>query len=186
MLVPVTQHTDLMFLNTSKWSPRLSLVTICRQRYYIIIDYIPHTVHFIPVTHLLCSWKFVPLNRPHPFLSSPHPSLATTCLFSVSITLFLFCYVYSFVLFFWIPHISEIIQYLSFSVWLFSLSMITSRSIHVVANGKWQDFILFYSQVIFHCVYVYIYKYVCVYIYRERERGRALTSSLSLHLLLGT
>ena len=54
-----------------------------------------------------------------------HPSpLATTCMFSVSMTLFLFCYVCSLVLFF------------VFSAWLISLSIMPSRSIHVVKNGK--------------------------------------------------
>ena len=69
---------------------------------------------------------------------TPFP-LATTCFFSVSITLFLFGYVFLiflFVLFFKIPHISEIMHYLCFSVWLISLYIIPSRSIHVVANGK--------------------------------------------------
>ena len=33
-------------------------------------------------------------------------------------------------------HIYEIIQYLSLSVWLISLSIMPSRSIHVVSNGK--------------------------------------------------
>ena len=37
---------------------------------------------------------------------------------------------------FQIPHMREIIQYLSFSVWLISLSIMPSRSIHVVANCK--------------------------------------------------
>ena len=59
---------------------------VTRQRYYIIIDYIPHTVHFIQVTHLFCNWKFLPLyflpfSLIFPPLSSP---LATTCLFSLS------------------------------------------------------------------------------------------------------
>ena len=42
-------------------------------RCYIIIDYLPNTVHFIPLNHLFCNWKFVPLNLPHLFLSSPTP-----------------------------------------------------------------------------------------------------------------
>ena len=59
---------------------------VTRQRYYIIIDYIPHTVHFIQVTHLFCNWKFLPLyflpfSLIFPPLSSP---LAITCLFSLS------------------------------------------------------------------------------------------------------
>ena len=48
--------------------------------------------------------------------------------------------------------ISEIIWYLSFSVWLISLSIILPRSIHAIANGK----ILFFfnGQIISHCIYV--------------------------------
>ena len=38
--------------------------------------------------------------------------------------------------YFLISNISEIIWYLFFPVWLSSLSIIPSRSIHVVANGK--------------------------------------------------
>ena len=43
--------------------------------------------------------------------------------------------------------------YFSFSVWLTSLSMAVSKSIHVAANG-WHYFILFNSGVVFHCIYV--------------------------------
>ena len=49
------------------------------QRYYIVINCIPHTVHFLPMSHLFCKWKFVPLNLPHLFISSPYfPSLWQT------------------------------------------------------------------------------------------------------------
>ena len=66
------------------------------------------------------------------FFPPPSPSLlaATTC--SLYLWLFLFCYVCSFV--FWIPHLSEIIWHLSLSD--ISLSIIPSRSFHVVANSK--------------------------------------------------
>ena len=50
----------------------INLLSVIIQIYYIFIDYIPHTVYFIPMTHLFCNWKFVPLNLPHLFLSSPH------------------------------------------------------------------------------------------------------------------
>ena len=40
----------------------------------MIIDHIPLTVHFIPVTCLFCNWKlFVPLNLSHVFHLPPHP-----------------------------------------------------------------------------------------------------------------
>ena len=77
---------------------------------------------------------------PPPILLLPPslPTLVTTSLFLISVTLFLFCYIHLFI--FQIPHISDNKQYLSFSVWLISPSIIPSRSIHIVANGK----ILFY------------------------------------------
>ena len=81
----------------------VSLVTI--QRYYTVIDFVSHTVHSIPVTYLFCNWTFVPLYFPHLFHSSPYPSLlwhlpvcslylTITDLLSVSMTLFLFCYIF--------------------------------------------------------------------------------------------
>ena len=47
-----------------------------------------------------------------------------------------FCFVDKFIcVIFQIPHINDIIWYLSLSFWLVSLSMIISMSIHVVVNG---------------------------------------------------
>ena len=65
-----------------------------RTKILIVIEYISHTVHFIPLTHFFYNWKFVPLNLSHLFLSSPLllSPLATTCLLSLSIAVFLFCY----------------------------------------------------------------------------------------------
>ena len=48
---------------------------------------------------------------------------------------------------------SEIIQYLSFSVCHTSFSIIPSWSMHVVANGKIL-FFFFYGWVMLHCVYI--------------------------------
>ena len=50
----------------------------------------------------------------------------------------------SFFLFWKIPHISEIIQYLSFFIWFISLRKMPSRSmsIHIVANGKISFFVM--------------------------------------------
>ena len=53
---------------------------------------------------------------------------------------------YEFVCLFNIPHIREIMQYLSFSVWLISLSIIPS------CCHKWQNFLLFYDWIILHCI----------------------------------
>ena len=43
-------------------------------------------------------------------------------------------------------------QYLSSSVWLVSLSIITSKSIHVAVNGIISFF--FYDWIVFHCIYL--------------------------------
>ena len=137
----------------------ISLVTI--QRFYIVIDHIPHAVHFISMAHLFCSWKFVPLNLPHLFLSFPISSfLSTTYLCSVSITLFLFLlclFIFLESTYKWNHTV------LSFSVRLISLSMVPSRSILVITNGKIS---FFFMANIPLCMYT--------------------TSSLSIHLLMGT
>ena len=64
-----------------------------------------------------------------------------------------FCFVDNFIdIFLKILHINDIIWYLSFSVWLASLSAVISRSSHVAANRPYS--IHFNVRVIFHCVYV--------------------------------
>ena len=56
--------------------------------------------------------------------------LTVVSLFHVSMPLFLLCKsVY------WIPHVSEIIWYSSFSDWLISISIILCRSIHAATKG---------------------------------------------------
>ena len=70
---------------------------------------------------------------PSTYLPTPLPSgdhQLVLCIYKC------FCYVCVIFLYFQFPHINEIIQYLSFSVQLSSLSIIPSRSIHVVTNGK--------------------------------------------------
>lgn len=67
MLVPGVQHSDSVFLYISKW-PSVTIKRNCT-----VISYIPHTVHFIPVTHLCCKWKSVPLIVLTYFSSPPTP-----------------------------------------------------------------------------------------------------------------
>ena len=92
----LVQLSDSIFLYF-KMTTIISLVTICHQRYYVIIDYIIHILHFIPVTYFATGSLYLLPSLTY-FSLPPSPShLATTCLFSVSLTLFLIC---SFVLFF--------------------------------------------------------------------------------------
>ena len=60
-----------------------------------------------------------------------------------------FVYMSLFSFYLQMPLVSEITWYLSLSVWLISHGIISSRSIHLVANCK----ISFFLWVIVHCVY---------------------------------
>ena len=51
MLIPITQHSDLIFLSFQNDHNKSSYMSPY-QRNYIVVDYNLHTVHFIPVTHL--------------------------------------------------------------------------------------------------------------------------------------
>ena len=89
------------------------------------------------------------VSPPNPYIGPPHTRWFVLCICESAPFLwyFLVCCI------FYIPHISDITQYLSFSVWLISLSIMPSKSIHVAANGKMSFF--FYDWVVFHCMYVY-------------------------------
>ena len=109
------------------------------------------------MTHLFYNWKFVPFNLLYPFHSLP----PTPCLCQPPICpLYLWAWWSGgrsclFVcLFFKISHISEIIRYLSFSVWFILLISIIPSTIHVVANGKISFFIM-----------TQLYSIVCLYIH---------------------
>ena len=69
----------------------------------------------------------------------------------------------SILLVFYISQMSEVMRYLSFSVWFISFSITPSSSIHVVISGKIS---CCYVWVVFHCIYIqYIYIYVSIHIY---------------------
>ena len=108
---------------------------VCHQRYYRVIDYIPHIVQFITMTHLFCNWKFVPLNLPYFFfpLSFPPSPRATTYSFSVSLTHF--CFV-MFVCF--LDSTSKWNHTVFVFLWLILLSIISFRSIHVVKMARFR------------------------------------------------
>ena len=67
-------------------------------------------------------------------LSPPHSLLAIVRFFLTSMSLVIFCLLFSLVDY--VPVKGEIIWYLSFTTWLISLSVMLSSSIHVVAKGR--------------------------------------------------
>ena len=118
------------------------------------------TLYFTSLIYFITGNKF-----------SSHLPLAITNLFQPPTYSLCLWACFSFFLFtlydliFKILHISEIIWYLSFSVWLISLSMIPSKSIHVVAGGK---IFLFMAQLIVHCVYILLLLYPFIYTWALR------------------
>ena len=69
--------------------------------------------------------------RPLSLLSPPHSPLAIVTLFLTSMSLVIFCLLFSFVD--CVPVKGEIIWYLSLTAWLISLSIMLSSSIHAIA-----------------------------------------------------
>ena len=99
---------------------------------YISLFYIvrPHCLFIVYICWFVSASPKLPFL---PFPASP-PPLATTSLFSISVSTFLFpryahlCHSLG-------SHICDVVWYLSFSFWLTSFGMIISRSIHVLTNG---------------------------------------------------
>ena len=60
--------------------------------------------------------------------------------------------IYLVLFFFYILQMSVIIQFLSFSIWVISLRILPSSSIHVVTNGKISSF---YDWIVFDFTYIY-------------------------------
>ena len=101
--------------------------------YYNVIDYIAHTVHFIPMTHLVCNWKLIPLNLSHLFFSLSHffpLCQPPVCPLYLGLCFCLVMFVHLFFRF----HIQVKSQ--SICLWLIPLNIIASRSIGVVTNDN--------------------------------------------------
>ena len=142
MLVPSTQHNDSIFLYITKWSiPTLSLITICYPHTVFPTLYIPlWLIYFVTVNvYLLISLTFF-IHLPASFPSGNHLFI------SLSMSLFLLCYVCSFVLF-----LRFHIQVTSYGT-CHSLTYF-SFQVHPCCH-KWQYFILFYGWVVFHYIFI--------------------------------
>ena len=83
---------------------------------------------FCPCVLYSSSWK------PFSPLSPPHSPLAIVKLLLTSMSLVIFCLLFSFVDY--DPVKGEMIWYLSLTAWLISLSIMLSSSIHAVAKGR--------------------------------------------------
>ena len=149
MLVPGTQHSDLVFIYISKWSPWY-LVTICHHT-KILHNYLlcsPHCT-FIHMTHLFYNWKFLPLNLHHLFLPSPTLSgnyLFVFCLYDCFYLVMSVSFVFNDSL------ISESYKWSIYS----SLSDLFHKIYYPLSLSMFLQMARFYSFLIAHCVYIYI------------------------------
>ena len=116
--------------------------------YDIIINSIPHPVHFIPVTHLSCNWKLRSSQSPSPISLIPcHPSLwqPQVCV--------LYLWVHFWVFFVFLDstckwnHTVFVFLSLTYFTWHNALEF------HPYCP-KWQENLLFYGWIIFHCTYI--------------------------------
>ena len=122
------------------------------------ICYIPCVVQYILVAYLTPNSLYLPA------LSTGNRQFVLYICECASLLLYsLVCCIFQ------IPHISDIIEYLSFSVWLILLSIMPCKSTHDAADGKIS---VFFMAVQYSIVCVC----VCIHIYIHA------TSSLSIHL----
>ena len=132
----------LLVMRTFKISS-LSNFQICNT----VLITITARLYIMSPWHSFYNSKFIPFYPLHPFGPSSHPLATTNC------SLYLWaCFVFC------ISHISEIIQYLSFSVWLMSLTIMPSRLIQAVTNDRIFSFLWLNNTPL--CAYVcvwYIY-----------------------------
>lgn len=144
MHIKVTQYFYALQNNHhNKFSSHLSLYKVI-----ILLMIFPTLYATFPLTPLCVTGKAVPLNLPHLFLSSyqlPPP---------ITVSLFLFCFSFSV---FYIPHVSETIQYLSFSYWLIPLSKI---QLGPSMLSQMQDFISALSDISLYVYHIFLYIFI--------------------------
>ena len=120
----------------------------------------------------ICKSKLLVHPSPYPLPLGNHKSILCVCE-SVSFSHSFICVI------FWIPHIINIIWYLSFSFLLTSLSMIISRTWHPCWN--WHPFVLFFTADYYSkMVHIIACK---LYLYKHSWRKTSCTSYTVLRFL---
>ena len=91
--------------------------------------------------------------NPLSLLSPPHYHLDIVRLFLTSVALVIVCLLFSFVDY--VPVKGEITWYLFFTIWLISLSIMLSSSIHAVTKGRSSFFFLLHRIPLCKCTIVF-------------------------------
>ena len=110
---------------------------------YSIVNYSHHVIHYVPRTYLFYNWEFVHFDHFHLFCPSPNlPTLGISNLSPVSVNIYKV--VCCMVLFCWL------LLMRSYGICL----CLTYSTLAWCPQVIWQDFILFYGWIIFHCIYI--------------------------------
>ena len=141
MLVLATQHSDSIHLYIISLYFKMSLRQVSIQIYYVFIEYVSHTVHFIPVTGSLYLLISLTSSFPPPF--SSHPTAIYLFVLCIYNSVFLFCNICSFVLFLDSTYTWNHIIFVL--LWFISLSVKSSRTARVVTNNKISFFFFFFA-----------------------------------------
>lgn len=123
----------------------LTISTMPNNNYFSVIYFISETFCFL----IFLTYFTHP---PHPTLFCQLP---VCCMYLLIFCVVLLCLFISFV--FEIPSVSEILWCLSFSAWLIPLSIISSRTIHVLQMAK------FHSYLWLSNAPLYVFMYVCCF-----------------------
>ena len=122
-------HHDQYSYYVSPYKVITILLTVFPMLYISLMWFIYFVIGSL---YLLISFSYSP--QPPPFRQPPVCSLYLWVCFCSVTFVHLFCFVFK------ISHVSEIMWYFCFSLWLTSLNIISSGSIHVVVNGKISSF----------------------------------------------
>lgn len=129
--------------NKKKNKPRFQNIMVNSS--HCAVHWIPSIYFISPITgslYLLAT--FTHFSNPYTQLWQP-----LICLLCLSVQ------------YFYISHVTVIVQCLSFCLWFILLNMMPSRSTHVVTNVRISFF--FYGWMIFYCMYLIYIKKICTH-----------------------
>ena len=123
------------------------MITIVKSRYVTMESYYKaltafHTLHFIPMTHLLWNWKFVPFSAP----------LFVLCIYNSSSVLFVD-------LFSFLDSTCKWNHIVFFLLWLILRSLKLFKYLRVVANGKISFFLWLSNMPVGVCISHLLYPF---------------------------
>ena len=134
------------------WLRTLKIYSLKFQIYNTVLLTIV-TILYIRPPELIHLKTLYPLTNISPFPPCPAPypqPLATTVVLSSSMSST-----------YLVPHLSEIIHYLSFCVWLISLIIRSSRFIHIISNGRISSFLWLNNILLYIHISHFLYSFIC-------------------------